>query len=169
MPKNEKIILNQEYRAEMLKERIYATLALLAVLLTIDAHHTSALKAAAIVAGTAFSLWLASIVSSQMSFRIVMQRAKTDKEELELESYRHSPLLLAAVFPVFLMLLAFIHVLSLPLAVNLAIGSSLLLLVGWSLLSARAMKVGRLGTLVLAGVELAIGLAIVALKLSVAH
>jgi hypothetical protein len=169
MPKSADTSRALELRAELLKERIYATLALLAVLISIDPHHTSSLKAAAIVAGTAFSLWIASLVATQMSYRIVMQKASLDKEALDRQYLRHAPLLAAAFFPVFLILLTVTPVLSLAGAINLGIAFSLLLLIAWSLYSAIAMRAGRLATFVIAGIELAIGLGIVGLKLAISH
>jgi hypothetical protein len=158
-----------ESRAELLKERIYATLALLAILLTIDTAHTSPQKAAVIIAGAALSLWAASLIASRMSYRIIMQHRQPDVAELDRQFVRHSPLLAAAFFPLLVDGFSIIGFISLHTAINLAIGASLLLLLGWSLLSARSMRAGRLSTLILAGAYVAIGLAVVALKTVVGH
>jgi len=158
-----------EFRIELLKERIYATLALLAVLWTIDPGHTSAAKAAGLIGGTALSLWVASIVAAQMSYRIVTQQLQTDRRKADRQFAQHAQLLSAAVFPLFLVGLAYIHVISLSLAIDLAIGASMLLFIGWSLLSAKALHTKRLNTLIIAGIELAVGLAIVWLKLTIGH
>lgn len=157
-----------EQRIELLKERIYATLALLAILLTIDTAHTSTIKAVVIVGGTALSLWAASLVASRMAYRIITQ-ARSDTAVLDKQFVRHSPLLVAAVFPLFTIFLSFIGAISLAVAIDIATGASLLLILGWSLLSARAMKAGKLSTLILTAGHLAIGLAIVGLKIAVGH
>jgi hypothetical protein len=157
-----------ELRAELLKERIYATLALLAVLLTIDADHTSPLKAALIVAGTACSLWLAGLAAARMSYRVVMQEEEP-AHNLRRQMVTHSPLLFAAAFPLLTIGMAGTGFIELTNAINLAIAASLLLLLSWSLLSARAIRAGKLSTLVLAVTELGIGLAIVSLKMVVSH
>lgn len=157
-----------ELQVELLKERIYATLALLAVLLTIDAARTSALRATFVIAGTALSLWAASLIASRMSYRIVMQQMETG-EKSEAQLVRHSPLLLAAVFPLLMTSFSVAHLISLSLAINIAIGASLLLIVIWSLLSAIAMRMGQLFTLVVALAELAIGIGIVLLKFFLGH
>jgi hypothetical protein len=162
-------IVNLEQRAELLKERIYATLALLAVLLTIDTTHASAGQAAVIVAGTALSLWAASIVASRMSYRIIMQQDHPGEEPFKREFVRHSPLLAAAVFPLFTIFLSFIGLISLLVAVDAAIIGLLLLILGWSLLSARAMRAGALSTLLITAAYLAIGLGVVVLKTLVTH
>lgn len=156
-----------ELRAELLKERIYATLALLAVLLTVDADSTTPFKSAALVGGTALSLWLASLVSSQMSHRIIMRQMNLERTQLELRSFRRSPLLLAAVMPVLLLLSAGLPGISMQRAIDLAVGFSLLLLIGWSLLAARAMRAGPLVMFAVAAIQLGIGLAIVAIKMVV--
>jgi hypothetical protein len=157
-----------EFRAELLKERIYATLALLAVLLTIDPGHTSPLKAAGIIGGTALSLWAASLIATSMSYRVVMQQVVPERS-LRRQLLLHSSLLAAAVFPLLTVGIAMAGFISLELAINVAIGASLLLLLSWSLLSARAMKAGWLATLILAVAELAIGLGVVGLKIAMGH
>ena len=161
-------ILDTELRVELLRERIYATIALLAVLLTLDTAHTSPIKAAVIVAGTALSLWAAGLVASQMSYRIIMQKEQP-KHSTDRQVLRHAPLLVAAIFPLFAISLSIIGVVGLAVAIEAAIVASLLLILGWSLLSARALKAGRLATLFLGFTEVAIGLAIVGLKLLISH
>lgn len=158
-----------EFRVALLKERIYATFVLLAVLLTIDTAHTTALKVIAIIGGSALSLWAASLVASRMSYRIVMRKTETDRMRVNLRLAQHLPLLYAALFPIFVNTLALFNIISLPLAVDISIASMILLLVSWSLLSARALNAGKLATVILAGVELLIGLLIISLKLIANH
>lgn len=158
-----------EFRAELLKERIYATFVLLAVLLTIDPRHTTPLHVMAIVGGTALSLWMASVVASRMAYQIVMQKKDTNRLRMHLRLAQHAPLLYAAAFPLLVTLLAFIHIMPLVTAVNISVGSLLFLLVAWSLLSARALNAGKFATVVLAGIELLIGLLIIGLKLASSH
>ncbi len=157
-----------EFRAELLKERIYATLALLAVLLTLDPHHSSAGQAALIVGGTVLSLWAASLIATTMSYRVVMQRV-VPRRNFRRQLLLHSALLTAAAFPLLTFGMAATGFITLAVAINMAIGASLLLLLSWSLLSARALQTGGLGTLILAGAELAIGLGIVGLKIFLEH
>lgn len=169
MKRSEISATDLEQRIELLKERIYATLALLAILLTIDTGHTSPAKAAIIVGGTALSLWAASIVASRMSYRIIMQQPHHDPAALEQQFVRHSPLLVAAIIPLFTIFMSSIGVIRLPMAIDLATFESLLLILGWSLLSARAVGAGKLSTLILAAAHVAIGLAIVGLKIFASH
>jgi len=157
-----------EFRVELLKERIYATLALLAVLLTINPDHTTTGRAMLLVAGTAFSLWLASLIAAQMSYRIVMQRPHSEQEASR-HLASHSPLLFAAVLPLLSLLQSALGLLALSDAVNLAIGLTVFPMIVWSLLSAKAIRAKRLPTLVIAGIELLIGLAVVLLKIKLGH
>ena len=150
-----------------MKERIYASLALLAVLLTIDPAHSTPLHAAIVIGGTALSLWLASIMSSQMARRMVF--GQPDAEQAEKDRQRHAPLLASAVLPLLLVGLAGAQVLSLGRAITISIGTILLSLIFWSLASARSMHASRLATLLLASVSLLIGLGIVALKAVLSH
>lgn len=168
MSKQSKEVAILEFRAELLKERIYATFVLLAVLLTIDVNHMSAQRVLLVVSGTVLSLWAASLVASRMSYRIVMRRIESDKK-LSLRLAQHRPLIYAALFPIFMTLLALAHVLSLNMAMDISVGGLVLLLVGWSLLSAKAIRAGRFATLVLTGVELLIGLIVIVLKLVSSH
>jgi len=161
--------IDLDFRAEILKERIYATLALLAVLLTIDTSHTSPLKAEAIIAGTAASLWAASLISTQMSRRIIKQQRLESEDTARRQLIVHAPLLFSALLPLLTVASALVGLISLSVAVDLAIGFSLLTLLAWSLLSARSMKASRLTTLFVASLDLAVGLAVVGLKAVIGH
>lgn len=157
-----------EFKIELLKERIYATLALLAVLVSLDPSHTSVMRAELIVGGTAVSLWLASLVAAQMSHRIVTGRIHTPQEH-DRNYIQHAPLLLAAVFPVIAIAISATGIYSLSTAVNIAIGSSILLMISWSLLSARALRAKKFTTLAVTASQLLLGLLIVAIKLQIEH
>ncbi len=159
--------IDLELLADTLKERIYASLAILAVLLTIDPAHSTAAHAATIIGGTALSLWLASIVSAQMAHRMVFGRPDTAR--IEKERQRHAPLLASAALPLILVGLSSIHILSLERAITISIWTILLSLILWSVSSARSMRASGLATLVLAGISLLIGLGVVAIKAILTH
>lgn len=171
MSRNPRILTaaDKEYASELLKERIYATLALIAVLISIDAEHTSPFKAAFLVVGTIVSLWAASIVATLMSRRVIYHDSLDPHPEREHHVRKHAPMLAALVFPVFMIALSAIKILSLNAAVVISIASAVLLLVVWSVLSARSMKATKFPTLVLVITEVMIGLAVVGLKLLTAH
>jgi hypothetical protein len=159
--------IDLELLADSLKERIYASLALLAVLLTLDPTHSSTTHAAIVIGGTALSLWLASIVSAQMAHRMVF--GQPDEEKFEKDRQRHAPLLASAVLPLILVGLSGLHVFSLERAITISIWTILLSLIFWSVASARSMHASKLATLMLAGISLLIGLGVVALKALLSH
>jgi general stress protein CsbA len=159
----------KEYIADLLKERIYATLALLAVLISIDSEHTSALHAAYIICGTIVSLWAASIVATQMSRRLVFRGELNARLEASHQLRRHAPMLAALIFPLLMIGLAILRLIGLDDAINISILSALALLAGWSIGSARSLGATKMPTLILVVVELAIGLAVVGLKVVTGH
>lgn len=159
----------KEYVAELLKERIYATLALLAVLISIDTEHYSALHAVYIICGTIISLWAASIVATQMSRRLIFPGQLDHVQETHHQLRRHAPMLASLIFPLLMISLAAIHLISLEVAVNVSIISALILLAGWSIGSALSLKAKKLPIFILVAIELAIGLGIVALKVVIGH
>jgi len=159
----------KEYVAELLKERIYATLALLAVLISIDTEHYSALHAVYIICGTIISLWAASIVATQMSRRLIFPGELDTVQETHHQLRRHAPMLASLIFPLLMIGLAAIRLISLEVAVNVSIISALILLAGWSIGSALSLKAKKLPIFILVAIELAIGLGIVALKVVIGH
>ena len=158
-----------EHRAGLLKERIYGTIILLAVLISIDPTHASAEHTLLIVAGTIASVWAASIVAAQMSRRIIMQQLALRPDQLEERFAEHAPLLAAGIIPVFLISLSVLEAWPLTYGVNGAIIYSIALMLFWSLLSARAVHASKWMTFFVAGLELLIGLGVVALKLISSH
>lgn len=156
-----------ELLTDVMKERIYASLALLAVLISVDPNHTSTSHVAFIVGGTALSLWAASAISSQMARRMVYGEA--NREQLEKDKQRHAPLLASAALPLIFIGISALHVMSLSRAVSFSIFTILLSLILWSIASARSMHASILTTFVLAGIVLLVGLAIVGLKAFLGH
>lgn len=159
--------LEKEHLAELLKERIYATLALLAVLISIDSGHYTPLKAGLLISGTIVSLWAASIVATLMSRRIVFQNEAFASGEYQIR--KHAPMLAALIFPLLMISLAALKIITLSVAVNTSIVGAMLLLVTWSILSARALHATKVPIIILIVVELAIGLGVVGLKVAVGH
>lgn len=159
----------KEFIAELLKERIYATLALLAVLISIDTGHSSPLHAIYIICGTIISLWAASIVATQMSRRLIFQGKLDHVHETHHQLRRHAPMLASLLFPVLMISLAMTKLISLDVAVNVSIASALILLVSWSIGSARSLNAKKMPTFILVAIELGIGLSIVALKVLIGH
>jgi hypothetical protein len=157
-----------EHRAGLLKERIYATIILLAVLISIDPAHNTPFEVLIIISGTTISLWAASLVASQMARRIILKKIGT-KTEIHHRLREHSPLLAAGSVPFIMSLLAVAGLMELTVAIAISIGYSILLMILWSLLSAKAMDAQKWLTLFVAGMQFAIGLGIVLLKFALEH
>ena len=158
---------SQEIRIELLKERIYATIVVLAELITLDGRGSSATRAALLVATTSVSLWAASLIAARMSYRVVTGR-REPWSDARRQLIVHSPLLAASAFPLATIGLASIGAMTTDVAINSSIAACVLVLVGWSLQSARAVGASRVATAVIATLELGIGLGIVWLKASLA-
>ena len=161
--------LQKEHVAELLRERIYATFALLAVLVSVDTQHSTPLHTELVIAGTIFSLWAASIVATLMARRVVYQGELDPDHERQHLLRQHAPMLASLAFPTLMIVLSAFGILPLNVAINISIVSSLLLLVSWSIMSARSMRAKRTPIIVLIAAELAIGLGVVALKIAIGH
>lgn len=159
----------KEYIAELLKERIYATIALLAVLVSIDPEHSDPLRADFLIIGTIVSLWAASILATQMSRRIVFRGEIDTRADSKHQIRKHAPMLASLVFPVFLVTLSMLEIIALSTAINIAILSTLALMAVWSVVSARELNVNRIPLIIVVLVELALGLSIVGLKVIIGH
>lgn len=158
-----------EFLADLLKERIYATFALIAVLVSIDAEHTTPLRAVLFVAGTIISLWAASVIASQMSQRLIFQDTKNHERELRVSLLRHSPMLYTLPFPIILIGLAQINVIGLEDALHLSLATSFLLFSTWTVRSARTIQANKLaiGLLILLQALFIVGT--ISLKVFVSH
>lgn len=152
--------------AELLRERIYSTITLLAVMVVLLRHSDeySALTVAGSIAGTVGALWLATLIASRMSYRI----AHND-EEVELH-YRKSVeaasgLLVPAGAPVFFVLISMTGLIELRTALTASIALLVLSLFAFSLLSGRKVASSRIELLLYSVLQMGLGLAVVLLKL----
>ncbi|WP_431683462.1 hypothetical protein [Kitasatospora sp. KL5] len=157
---------NLEVRTEQLKERIYATITMVAVVVGLSAvDHLGTWKAASAVLATALGLWLATLVADQQAYRIVHRRVASG-HELRRMLFVSSPLLLSAVGPLLLIAAAGIGLMSLHSALLAAAGLSVAALFVWGCVSGLRMGGGLPAALVAGAVDAAIGLAVVAVKLA---
>ena len=158
-----------EFLADLLKERIYATFALIAVLVSIDAEHTTPLHAVLFVAGTIISLWAASIIASQMSQRLVFQDTKNHDRELRVSLLRHSPMLYTLPLPLLLIAMAQVNIIDLQDSLHLSLAASFLLFSIWTIRSVKTIQANKLaiGLLILLQALFIIGT--ISLKVFVSH
>lgn len=155
--------------AEHLKERIYATLTIIAVMLGLalagDATH---LASALSVFGTALGLWLATLTAEAQAHRIAYGRM-TNAAEFRHMLFVSSPLLTAAVGPLMLVGLSALEALPLTTALYLAVAVDAAELFLWSCVTGKRMGGGLLAAIVVGLINLLIGGIVIVVKLTAGH
>lgn len=155
--------------AERLKERIYATITMVAVTMGLaGSEHLDALGAAATVAVTALGLWAATIVADQQAHRVVHLRPPS-AGELRRLLFVSSPLLVSAVAPLTLIVLSAVGLLALRTALLIAAGIGVGSLFAWSFTGGRRMGAGPVGALLAGTVDMSIGVAVALVKYIAGH
>lgn len=159
-----------DYIADFMKERIYATITLLAVLAVLweGASHYSHTKAALSVFTAALALWLASSISTQMAHQAAHGKLMSRDEFIRSE-VKHAALLLSAFFPLLLIGLSWIGLIGLKTALLIAIIISIFSLFIWSVRAGRSMHTSFKVILVVGCLETLVGLGVVALKIFAEH
>lgn len=154
--------------ADRLKERIYATITMIAVVVGLSYGDVSSPGAIATVLTTALGLWLAALVADQQAHRTVHGSLASGRE-LRRMLYVSSPLLSCAVGPAVLIGLAALDLLSLTAALQVAAGVSVASLFLWGCLGGLRMGGGVLGAVVAGVVDAAIGVAVALVKAAAGH
>ncbi|MZD09180.1 hypothetical protein GTW43_29475 [Streptomyces sp. SID5785] len=154
---------------ERLKERIYASLTLLAVLVGLAQNgHASHLGASVSVAVTALGLWLATLVADLQAHPVAHGRMPR-LTEVRHTLFVSSPLLTSAVGPLLLVGLSATGVMHLSTALWIAVGSEVATLAAWGCAGGVRMGAGPLGALVTGALNAVIGAGVVAVKLLAGH
>ncbi len=157
-----------EHIAENMKERVYATLTLLAVIAalwqTAD-HHTVAGAIASIV-GSVTALWLATIISARMSYRAVHARRMSVGDYRKI-IFTSSGLFAPAIAPVLFILVSLTGVISFGTALVASMVTLALSLFLLSFVAGR--RIYGLGSrlIVISALEMLLGIGVIALKLAV--
>ena len=153
--------------AELLRERIYSTITLLALVVVLWQHPSdyTAWGVIGTIIGTVGALWLATLIASRMSYRIIH-----DGSELE-SHYRKSSeaasgLLSPAGAPVFFVLISMTGLIELKTALLISVISLVLSLFLFSLVSGSKLASNRIALLLYSLLIMGLGLAVVALKLA---
>ncbi|MEV7991891.1 hypothetical protein AB0O67_08230 [Streptomyces sp. NPDC086077] len=155
--------------AARLKERIYATLTLTAVVVAlVETEHPEHLESALTVAVTALGVWLATLVADEQSHRALTGRS-TSPQELRTAVYVSSPLLLTAAGPLVLIGVSALGALELGTALLISAGVEVGTLFLWGWRSGLRMGNGRLNALFSGLVDTLIGVGVVAVKLLAGH
>lgn len=158
-----------EAATERLKERIYATITMISVVVGLSASdEVDEVGAAATIATAALGVWLAALVADQQAHHTVAGRLATGRELRRL-LHVSSPLLLAAVGPLILVGVAAIGAMPLTTALLTSAVVDIAALFGWGCLGGLRMG-GGLPTALIAGVvDAAIGTAVATVKALAGH
>src|SRR5262249_39637780 len=117
---------------------------------------------------TSLVLWVAHVYAHELAANLAAKQRLSPAELIDIAE-RESGIMLAAVAPILMLLLGAAGVFDETVAIWLAFGVGLLTLAVQGLRYARVEKLGWLGTLAAITVNVALGLLIVALKVTVAH
>ncbi|MFI8004902.1 hypothetical protein [Streptomyces sp. NPDC086010] len=154
--------------ADRLKERIYATITMIAVVVGLSFSEAGATGAFATVLTTAFGLWLAALVADQQAHRTVHRHLATGRE-LRRMLYVSSPLLSCAVGPAVMIALAALGALSLSAALLTAAGIGVVSLFAWGCAGGLRLGGGVLLALLAGLLDATIGVAVALVKASAGH
>ena len=155
--------------AARLKERIYATITLTAVVVTLaEAEDPDHLEAALTVAAAALGVWLATLVADEQAHRAVSGRS-ANRAEIRTALYVSSPLLLSAVGPLVLIGMSALDVMGLETALMTAAGVEVATLFVWGCRTGLRMGNGPLSALTSGLLDTVIGAGVVAVKLFAGH
>ncbi|MCX4585887.1 hypothetical protein [Streptomyces sp. NBC_01481] len=155
--------------AARLKERIYATITVAAVVVTLaeaDTHDPE--EAALTVAGTALGVWLATLVADEQAHRAVSKRG-ANRAEIRTTLYVSAPLLLSAVGPLVLIGVSALGAMDLGTALLISAGVEVATLFLWGWRTGLRMGNGPLSALVSGLLDTAIGVGVVGVKLLAGH
>lgn len=153
---------------ENMKERIYATITLLAVIATLwhDAAAHTVIGSIGAVIGAVAALWLATIISTRLSHRAVHGRRITYREYAH-SVYAASGLLAPAAFPVLIIAGSATGLYELKTALAVGLAGLLLSLLLISLLAGRRIYAGHPWRLmIVSAAELSVGVGVILLKVA---
>ncbi|WP_327251457.1 hypothetical protein [Streptomyces sp. NBC_01244] len=155
--------------AAHLKERLYATITMISVVIGLaGSGHVEVVGAAATVLTASVGLWLAALVADQQAHR-VMHGALARGRELRAMLFVGSPLLLSAVGPLVLIGVSALGVMGLDTALVTAAGVNIATLFAWGCYGGIRMGGGTAFALLAGGIDAAIGTAVAVVKAAAGH
>lgn len=157
----------REHIAENMKERIYATITLLAVITALwqSADHHSAWGIIVSIVGTSIALWLATVISARISFRAVHGKSHGRSDMFKL-MFTSSGLFLPAIAPTLLVLLSSTGLFELRGALFASIIVLLLSLFTLSFTASRRIYPTKSRAFLISVLEMSVGIGVVLLKLA---
>lgn len=170
MTKKQTVAITSEQRrhfAELLRERIYSTISLLAVVVVLWQHPEmhSGWGSVGVITGTVAALWLATLIAARVSYRIVHNDG-ADRHFGESKEAA-SGLLTPAIAPVFFILVAMIGLITLKTALLLGMISLLASLFLFTLMSGHQLKSSPWRLIGYSLLQMGLGLVVVLIKLAV--
>jgi hypothetical protein len=154
---------------ERLAGFVYGTIIALAVLVAgARAFPHGAGHIAALVLVTSIVFWLAHVYAHALGGSVARDRRLT-LAELRTVGRHEAAIIEAALVPVAALLLGTLGLISTKASVWLALAAGLVVLAAEGLLFARLERLGWLGTLAIVSANLALGVALIGLKLLVTH
>lgn len=155
--------------AAQLKERLYATITMISVVIGLaGSSHVDAVGAAATVATASAGLWLAALVADQQAHRVV-HGALARGRELRAMLFVSSPLLLSAVGPLVLIGVSALGAMGLQTALFTAAGVNVATLFAWGCYGGIRMGGGAAFALLAGAIDAAIGTAVAVVKAAAGH
>jgi len=154
--------------AENMKERIYATITLLAMIVALwqtSGHHTAG-GAIVNMLGTVAALWLATIMSARMSHRAVHGKSMT-LGRLRKLLFTSSGLFAPAILPVAFVLASMTGIITLKTALFAGVVILILSLFFLSFHAGRRIHASFLRLMFISMIEMLVGVGVVALKIFV--
>lgn len=160
----------EEFRghiAENMKERVYATITLIAVITALwqSAEHHTVAGAVASIVGSTVALWLATWIAASLSHRAVFGESLRGAE-LRRHAFASSGLFAPMVAPVAFVLLSLTGVIELKNALLIGMVALLLSLFLLSFSATRRLHQSTSRVLLFSLVEVLIGVGVIALKLA---
>jgi hypothetical protein len=147
---------------------VYGTVVVMATLTAAYASEKDPWRLAVLVWTTAFVLWVAHLYSHGLA-ESISRRRRLSWAELTDIAHRELGILLAAAVPSGVLLLGAVGVLRESRSVWLALAIGLITLAAEGLRYARIETLGRTATLTIVAANLAVGLLVVLLKVTIAH
>ena len=161
--------MQQAARGERLSGFLYGTIVALSVLVAgarVFKDEPGHIAATVLVTSVVF--WLAHVYAQALGHSVARERRIT-LAELRTVARHEAAVIEAALVPVVALALGALGVISTTAAIWLAFVAGLAVLTAEGLFFARIERLGWLGTLVIVSVNLALGVALIGLKLVVSH
>ncbi|HSW91132.1 MAG TPA: hypothetical protein VLG09_00620 [Candidatus Saccharimonadales bacterium] len=157
-----------EHVAENMKERIYATITLLAVIAALwqNADHHTVWGSIATIVGTAAALWMATLIAARMSYRAVHGKSMQAHEYSRI-LFSSSGLFAPVIVPSLLVGLSSTGLISLKSALMTSMVVLSLSLFLFSFTAGRKIYDSTARLLLISALEMLLGVGVIALKLAI--